>query len=79
METFIKRFTAERANTAEIRPEEQSEKAESYWENLLNEIQLKGPSRQKQTQEQNEKEWASLVGLCQRYKQQNPHHVKVSP
>ena len=28
---------------AEIRPEEQSEKTESYQENLWNEIQLKGP------------------------------------
>ena len=30
-------------NMAEIRPEEQSEKAESCRENLWNEIQLKGP------------------------------------
>ena len=28
---------------------------------------------------QNEKEWASLVGLGQRHKPQHPHHVKVSP
>ena len=34
------------------RPEEQSEKAESCRENLGNKIQLKGPYRQKQTQEQ---------------------------
>ena len=33
----------ERNNKAEIRPEEQSQKAESYRENLWNEIQLKGP------------------------------------
>ena len=33
----------ERTNKAEIRPEEQSEKAESCQENLCNEIQLKGP------------------------------------
>ena len=34
----------ERTNKAEIRPEEQSEKAElSCRENLWNEIQLKGP------------------------------------
>ena len=33
----------ERTNTAEIGPEEQSEKAESCQENLWNEIQLKGP------------------------------------
>ena len=40
-------------NEAEIRPEEQSEKAESCWENPWNVIQLKGPQRQKQTLEQN--------------------------
>ena len=42
-ETFIKRHIAERINKAEIRLEEQSEKAESCWENLWNEVQLKGP------------------------------------
>ena len=42
-ETFIKRYIAERINKAEIRPEEQSEKAESCRENLWNEIQFKGP------------------------------------
>ena len=42
-ETFIKRNIVERTNKAEIRPEEQSEKAESWQENLWNEIQLKGP------------------------------------
>ena len=43
-------------NKAETRPEEQiSEKAESCRENLWSEIQLKGPQRQKHTQEQNEK------------------------
>ena len=31
------------SNKAEIRPEEQSEKTESCRENVLNEIQLKGP------------------------------------
>ena len=48
-ETFIKRCTVERTNKAEIRPEEQSEKAESCREDLWNEIQLKGTQRQKQT------------------------------
>ena len=48
-ETFIKRCTVERTNKIEIRPEEQSEKAESSRENSWNEIQLKGPQRQKQT------------------------------
>ena len=77
-ETFIKRYIVERANQAE-RPEEQSEKAESCRENLWNEIQLKGPQRQKQTQEQDKREWASSVGLCQKHKLQHPHHVKSSP
>ena len=39
----MKRYTVERTNKAEIRPEEQSEKAEICWENLWNETQLKGP------------------------------------
>ena len=38
-ETFIKRYIVERTNKADIRLEEQSEKAESLW----NEIQLKEP------------------------------------
>ena len=42
-ETFIKRYMVERTNKSEIRPEEQSEKAESCQENLWNEIQLKEP------------------------------------
>ena len=42
-ETFIKRYKVERTNKAELRPEEQSESAESYGENLWHEIQLKGP------------------------------------
>ena len=41
-ETFIKRHIFKRTNKAVIRPEERSEKTESS-ENLLNEIQLKGP------------------------------------
>ena len=46
-ETFVKRHIAERTNKAEIRPAEQSEKAESCRENLWNKIQLKGPKREK--------------------------------
>ena len=42
-ETFMKRDIVERTNKAEIRPEEQDEKAEICRENLWNEIQLKGP------------------------------------
>ena len=42
-ETFIKRYIAQRTNKAEIRPEGQREKAESCWENLRDEIQLKRP------------------------------------
>ena len=51
----MKRYIVERTSNVEIRPEEESKKAESCRENLWNEIQLKGPERQKQTQEQNEK------------------------
>ena len=78
-ETFIKRYIVERTTKAELRPQELSEKTESCRENLWNEIQLKGPKRQKQTKEQNKKESASSVGLCQNHKLQHPHHVKVSP
>ena len=46
-ETFIKRYTVERTNKAELRPQEQSEKRR----------------RQKQTQEQNKKECTSSDGL----------------
>ena len=42
-ETFKKRYIVEGTNGTEIRPGEQSEKAESGRENLWNEIQLKGP------------------------------------
>ena len=45
-ETFIKRYIVERTSKAEIRLEEQGEKTESCWENLWDEIQLKGPERQ---------------------------------
>ena len=64
----MKRYTVERTNKAETRREEQNGKAESCRKNLWNEILLKGPYRQKQTQEQNKKEWASSVGLCQEHK-----------
>ena len=40
-ETFIKRYIVEWTNMADMRPEEQSEKTESCWENVWNEIQLK--------------------------------------
>ena len=58
----MERYVVERTNTAEIRPEEQSEKAANCRQNLRNERQLKGPQRQRQTQEQNKREWASSVG-----------------
>ena len=74
----MKRYVVERTNKAEIRPEEQSKKTESCRGNLWSEIQLKGPLRQKQTQEQSKTEWASSVDLCQRHRLQHPHHVKVS-
>ena len=78
-ENVIKRYIVEKTSKAEIRPEEQSEEAGSRRENLWNETQLKGPCRQKQTQEQNKKGWASSVGLRQRHTSQHSLHVKVSP
>ena len=42
-ETFTQRYIVGRTSKAEIRPEEQSEKAKSCRENSWNEIQLKGP------------------------------------
>ena len=77
MESFIKRYMVERTNKAEIRSWEQSEQAQSFGENLWHEIYLKGPQRQKQTQEQNKTEWASSAGLCQRHKLQHPHQMKA--
>ena len=47
------RCIVERTNKADARLEEQSQKMESFKENLWNEIQLKGPQRQKYTLEQN--------------------------
>ena len=44
-ETFIKRHLAERTSKAEIRPEEQSQRAESCQKNLWHEIQLKGQKK----------------------------------
>ena len=41
--TFRKRYIVERTIKAEIRLGEQSEKAESCWEDLWNEMQVKGP------------------------------------
>ena len=79
-ETFIKKYIVERTNKADMRLEEQREKAESCRENSWNEIQLKGPKRKKQTQEQNKKRsrqaWLAYV---KNHKPQHPHHVKVSP
>ena len=40
-------YIVDRTNKAKIRPEEHSKKAEICQENLWNEIQLKGPQRQK--------------------------------
>ena len=42
-ETFVKRYIVESTNRAKLRPEEQSEKAESCRENISNEIQLERP------------------------------------
>ena len=62
-ETFVKRCVVKRTDKAEVRPEEQSEKAESCLENLWNEIQLKGPERQKQKQERNKKKRSGQARL----------------
>ena len=40
---YTEMYIVERTNKADIRPEEESEKAESCRENLWNEIQLKEP------------------------------------
>ena len=74
----MKRYIVEKTNRAKIRPEEQSEKTKNCRENLWNEIRSKGPQRQKRTQKQNVKGWASSVDFCQRHKPQHAHHVKVS-
>ena len=42
-ETLIKRSVVKRNNKTELRPEEQSEKAESCRENIWNELPSKGP------------------------------------
>ena len=42
-ETFITSYIVERINKAELRPEEQNEKAKGCREKLWNKIQLKGP------------------------------------
>ena len=62
-ETFIKRHIVEWTTKAEIGLEEQCEKTESCRENLWNEIQPKGPQRQKQTREQNKKK-SIAVKMC---------------
>ena len=45
----MKKYTIERTNKAEIRPEEQSEKAGGCRENLWNEIESKGPQTETDT------------------------------
>ena len=42
-ETFKQRHIVERTHKADIRPEEQTKKAENCRENIRNEIQVKGP------------------------------------
>ena len=48
-ETFIKRYIVERTTQTEIRPEEESEKAESCQKNLWNKIQSNGPQTETDT------------------------------
>ena len=90
-ETFMKRCIVKRTNKAEFRSEEQSEKAESCWENLWNEIQLKWPqiygmkySRKghaDRNRHQNRiKKRSGQARLAYvRHKPYHHHHVKVSP
>ena len=47
----MKRYIVERTNKAEIRPEEQSKKAKRCRKNLWNEIQLKGPYKDRNRHE----------------------------
>ena len=61
--TFIKRHIVERTSKAEIRPEELSKKAEICQENFWNEIQLKGPQRRRQTQDQDSKEGQAQLNI----------------
>ena len=56
----MKRYIVQRSNKAEIRPKEQSEKVDSCRETLSNEIQLKGPYRQKQTRKKKKKRVGTL-------------------
>ena len=65
----------ERTNEREIRPKEQSEKAESCRENFW----MKYSWKDLKDRNRHKKERASSVGLCQKYKPQHPHHVKVGP
>ena len=46
-QTFIERYIVERTNKADLRPDEQSEKAERCRENAWNEIQSKESKRRK--------------------------------
>ena len=71
-ETFIKRYTVERTNKAEIRSEEQSEKARVVGRIYEMKYSWKG-HKDRHKQEQNTKEWASSLGLCQKHKSQHPH------
>ena len=71
------RFIVERTNEAEIRPEEQSEKAKSCRENLWKEIQLKRPYRQKQ--EQNKKGVGKLGWFMSKRKPQHPQYREGEP
>ena len=72
---FIKRSIVERTKKAEIRPKEQSEKVESRWENLWNEIQFERAIKTETDTRIDKKEWASSVGLCQRHQPQQRSSV----
>ena len=79
-ETYIKRYYSwkDQARTAELRPEEQSEKAEKCRVNLWNEIQFEGAIKTEIDTRTEKKEWASSFGLCLWHKPQHANHVRVS-
>ena len=60
----MKRYIVERTNKAEIRPEEQSEKAELLGE-FMESNTVERATKTETDSRTEKKEWASLVGLCQ--------------
>ena len=74
----MKRNVVERTNKADIRPEEQSKKAESFRENLWNEIQLKGHKDRNRHKNRIKRSGQAWLVYIRRHTLQHPHHMKVS-